>query len=266
MKACFSTLALALTVAAPLAAQERQTDRNAFQWNGRLAQGAWVRVQNLNGAVRVERSNSDRVEIVATKSWRRGNPDEIRIELKKYGPRDENVIVCAFWHENANCDESGYRSRGPNRGGRRNDVAVEFTVRLPAGINVNANTVNGSVDIDGATAEVRAGTVNGEVQAYSTGGPVTASTVNGNVHVRMGRLRGDDDLRYATVNGNVIVEFDGDVDADVELTTVNGRLHSSFPLQLSGRIDPRHLRATIGKGGRKVKLSTVNGNVELRKR
>jgi len=261
-----ATLFLALAVALPAGAQERQTDRNAFRWSGRVAQGAWVRVQNVSGAIRVERATGDQVEITAVKTWRRGDPEDVRIEFSKFGPNDESVIVCAFWTENASCDERGYRSQGDRRGGRSNDVSVEFTVRLPAGVRVNVGTVNGEVMVDGATSEVRAGTVNGGVEAYSTGGPVTASTVNGNVRVRMGRLTGTEDLRYATVNGSVIVEFLGDVDADIELTTVNGRLQSDFPLALQGRIDPRHLRATIGKGGRRIRLTTVNGNVELRKR
>lgn len=265
MKSCTIPLALLLLgTAAP--AQEARTDANAFRWSGPVAQGAWLKVSNVSGDVRVERASGTEVEVVAAKSWRSGNPADVRFEVKRYGPDDANVVVCAIWHENATCDETGYRSRGPNRGGRRNDVSVSFTVRLPAGVKVSAGSVNGDVRVNGATSEVRAGTVNGGVEAYSSGGPVTASTVNGEVRVRMGRLTGTDDLKYATVNGNVIVEFAEDIDADIELTTVNGRLRSDFPLALQGRIDPRHLRATIGKGGRRIRLTTVNGNVELRKR
>lgn len=265
MKSSLIAAAL-LLVATTLSAQERQTDRNGFRWTGAVPQGAWVRVQNISGDVRVERATGSEVEVVGTKSWRRGNPADVRIEVKRYGPNDANVLVCAIWHENATCDENGYQSRGRNRGGRDNDVSVAFTVRLPAGVKINAGSVNGEVRVEGATSEVRAGTVNGGVEAWSSGGPVTASTVNGEVRVRMGRLTGTEDLKYATVNGNVIVEFAEDIDADIELTTVNGRLQSDFPLALQGRIDPRHLRATIGKGGRKIRLTTVNGNVELRKR
>ena len=56
------------------------------------------------------------------------------------------------------------------------------------------------------------------------------------------------------------------IDADIELSTVNGRFQTDWPVTITGRIDPRHLRATLGKGGRRIRLSTVNGNVELRKR
>jgi DUF4097 and DUF4098 domain-containing protein YvlB len=126
--------------------------------------------------------------------------------------------------------------------------------------------VNGGVSVDGATSEVVAGTVNGSVDAVSAGGPVQASTVNGSVHATMGRFDGDQDLTFSTVNGTVVAEFAGDVDADIDLRTVNGRFQTDWPVTLTGRIDPRHLRATLGKGGRRIRLTTVNGNVELRKR
>jgi DUF4097 and DUF4098 domain-containing protein YvlB len=113
---------------------------------------------------------------------------------------------------------------------------------------------------------VRANTVNGSVDAVSSGGPVQARTVNGSVHVTMGRFDGNQDLDFSSVNGSVIAEFAGDVDADIDLRTVNGRFQTDWPVTISGRIDPRHLRATLGKGGPMIKLSTVNGNVELRKR
>jgi hypothetical protein len=144
--------------------------------------------------------------------------------------------------------------------------ARDFEVLVPKGVKVGIWTVNGGASVDGVTSEVRASTVNGSVEATSAGGPVQASTVNGRVHATMGRLDGDQDLNFSSVNGSVVAEFTGDIDADIDLSTVNGRFQTDWPVTITGRIDPRHLRATLGKGGRRIKLSTVNGNVELRKR
>ena len=262
------TLVLGALLMAPaeLVAQDRQTDNNAFTLNERVPAGQWIRVRNVNGELRVRPSSSDRVEITATKTWRRGDPKDVRIQSYKSG--DGSILVCAFWTENATCDENGYDSHndGWRRGDRNNDVAVDFEVRVPKGVKVGVYSVNGGVSVDGATSEVRASTVNGSVDAVSTGGPVEAKTVNGSVHATMGRFDGNEDLDFSSVNGSVIAEFAGDVDADIDLRTVNGRFQTDWPVTISGRIDPRHLRATLGKGGRLIKLSTVNGNVELRKR
>jgi len=246
-----------------LGAQERRTER-AFNLNERVPAGQWVRVRNVVGEVHVRPSSGDRVEIVGTKSWRRGDPTLVRIESRKSS--DGSILVCAFWTENATCDENGYRSHNEGRWNRNNDVAVDFEVRIPKGVHVGAWSVNGEVSVEGATAEVEAGSVNGSVDASSSGGPVQASSVNGTVHARMGRVGTNEDLDFSSVNGNVIAEFGEDIDAQVELSTVNGRFQTDWPVTITGRVDPRHLRATIGKGGRRIRLSTVNGNVELRKR
>lgn len=258
-----AALAVLVLAFAPvvLGAQERQSQR-AFTLNERVPAGQWLRIRNVIGEVHVRAASGDRVEVVATKSWRRGDPSLVRIESRKSS--DGSILVCAYWTENATCDEDGYRSHGDNNR-RNNDVAVDFEVRLPKGVNVGAWSVNGEVSVEGATAEVQAGSVNGQVDATSTGGPVQARSVNGTVHARMGKA-GTGDLDFGTVNGSVIAEFDEDIDAQVELSTVNGRFQTDWPVTITGRVDPRHLRATIGKGGRRIRMSTVNGNVELRKR
>jgi DUF4097 and DUF4098 domain-containing protein YvlB len=143
---------------------------------------------------------------------------------------------------------------------------VDFEIRVPKGVKVGVWSVSGGVTVDGVTSEVRASTVNGDVDAVSTGGPVQANTVNGSIHATMGRLDGNEDLEFTTVNGSVVAEFTGDIDADIDLSTVNGRFQTDWPVTITGRIDPRHLRATLGKGGRRIRLSTTNGNLELKKR
>jgi len=247
-------------------AQQRASERD-FSWDGRVTSGRWLYVRNLNGSIRVERATGDRAEVTAVKRWRRGNPEDVRIETRRIGGDDGDAIICAFWNENASCDEDGYRSRGDNNWRGRNDnndTSVEFTVRLPAGVRLGVSTVNGGVTVSGATSEVRASTVNGRVSAVSTGGPVNASTVNGDIDVRMREL-GTGDLEYSTVNGSIEIEVPANLDADIDMRTVNGSLSADFPITLQGRVNPRRMRATIGKGGRRLRLETVNGSVELRK-
>jgi DUF4097 and DUF4098 domain-containing protein YvlB len=46
---------------------------------------------------------------------------------------------------------------------------------------------------------------------------------------------------------------------------VNGEITSDFPITVQGRVSPRELKGTIGKGGRKLELETVNGDITLKK-
>jgi hypothetical protein len=263
-------LAFTLTVlaaAVPAAGAQTRTEREAFTWEGRIPEGRWITVRNLNGDVDVQSTTGNRVQVVASRHTRRGDPDYVRFEVRKYGPGGEDVSICAIWGDESTCDERGYRNRrDDNRGRNRNEVTVSFRVLVPRGVKVGAHSVNGAVGVEGVDSEVEAGTVNGSTTVRTSGGPVNASSVNGSVRATMGRFDLNSDLNFSSVNGTVIAEFAEDINADVELSTVNGRFLTDFPVTISGRIDPRRLRAQIGKGGPRVRLNTVNGNVELRKR
>ena len=262
MRRSIFLLALVSTLAPAAATAQRQVDRDAFSWSGRVQTGRWVRVRNLSGRIEVTASSSDRVEVTATKRWRDSDPASVRFEVLKSGRGEDDITICALWTDRTECDENGYEARNV----RNNDVVVDFRVAVPAGVRIAVSSINGAVSVEGATSEVEATSVNGEVSASSSGGPVNASTTNGRVIARMGRFELREDLNFSTVNGSVVAEFTGDLDADIELTTVNGRFQSDYEVTLSGRVDPRHLRARIGRGGRRVRLTTVNGNVELRRR
>ena len=262
-----TTLRRAAVVAAlalPAAAGAQGTD---FSWNGTVARGNWVYMRNVNGAVIVEQGTSDRVEVTAIKKANRGgDPDVVKIEAKQASGGGD-VVVCALWDEQGTCGIDDYRATRRNRDrdwddDDRRNVSVEFRVKLPAGVRLDASTVNGKVSVAGATSEVRVHTVNGGISASTTGGPVRASTVNGSIDVRMGTL-GSEPLEYETVNGSVTVRLPAQVNADVELSTVNGSLESDFPLTIQGRMDKRHMKARLGSGGQRLKFSTVNGSVQL---
>ena len=59
------------------AAQSRSRDSDEpFRWSGEIQKDRWVYVHNVNGIVRVEATTGSKVEITATKHWRRGDPSE----------------------------------------------------------------------------------------------------------------------------------------------------------------------------------------------
>ena len=281
MRRSVPTLALLFCGALPLvtgcaAAQYSSRDRRSesssssrsddtFHWTGEVSSGRWVYVRNVNGLVRVERGTSDKVEITGIKHWRRGNPEDVKISVRQVGSGRGDVILCALWSDRDSCDEDGYHGRSWDFWNRNNnnDVSVEFTIRVPSGVRLDASTVNGGVNIDGATSEVVARTVNGNVEARSTNGSVSAKTVNGSMTVRAGAF--DHDTEYSTVNGSITVELPTNINAEVDMRTTNGSVSSDFPLTIEGTFSSRRLRARLGSGGPSLKFSTVNGSIRLRK-
>jgi len=96
-------------------------------------------------------------------------------------------------------------------------------------------------------------------------GTARGTTVNGSITARVGRAAWEGTLEFSTVNGGIRVILPADLDADVEARTVNGSIDSDFPITMQGRMRQREFRGRIGKGGRKLELTTVNGSIELRK-
>ena len=285
MKKLFSVLAVAAFVAAP-AAGSAQTDlgrdNDVWTWDGRVSSGNWFRLSSVNGPVSVELSSDNMVHVRAEKIVNRGSVSDVAFQVIESGG---DVRICALWRRDV-CDDDGMYSRRNDNDEDRNDhhdVKVRFTVKVPSGVRVSAGTVNGEMRVRDVSSEVRASTVNGLVEVRNVGGevrantvnggvdvttksgPVNANTVNGDIDVRMSSLARDGEMNLHTVNGSVTVETPSGLDADVSLDTMHGSISSDWPVQLSGKFGPRHAEGTIGRGGRSIKLRTLNGSVELKK-
>ncbi len=251
-----AALAAGLLVAAPAAAQD-------FHWNGRLAAGKRLEIKGVNGSIRAVAATGDQIDVSARKTSRRDDPDEVKIEVV---PSEDGVTICAVYptprrarHENSCEPGDDWNSSTEN-----NDVTVDFTIRLPAGIVFSGQTVNGDVDAQGLGADALVSTVNGSIDV-SAAGHVEAHSVNGSIRAAMGRADWSSEAEFSTVNGGITLTLPEDLSADVSAETVNGDLETDFPLTVTGRFGPRHMRGTIGHGGRYLKLSTVNGSIHLRK-
>src|SRR2546426_524586 len=234
-----------------------------FHWQGHLAAGKRLEIKGVNGDIQATAGSGDQAEVTATKHAR--NSDTASVEIRVV-PFAGGVAICAVYppsrgaREPNGCDAGpGYHSSTEN-----NDVVVDFAVRVPAGVELSATTVNGHVDADGLAGNVDANTVNGSIH-LSTSGYAEARTVNGSIGATVGRADWTDRVGFETVNGGITLTFPASLSTEVRAETVNGDIESDFPLPVSGRFGPRRVNGTIGSGGRKLELHTVNGGIRLKK-
>jgi len=294
-----AALLAACVLASPVAAQQLQgREGTRFTWSERIPAGQWLRVYGNNGRITVSEAAGDAAEVVGEKDLRRGRPEDIAFEVRR---TSDGVTICAIIDDDTDCDDDGMRHHGRwdnESNGRR----VHFTVRVPKGVKLAVGSGNGDVAVTGATADVRASSGNGKVRV-SAGGPVSASSGNGDVRVEraggpvsassgngavfVATSRGPvnassgngdvevsmetisdvpDDMELSSGNGTITVTVPADFAGELDATTGSGKFYSDFPLTLTGRIDPRRVRATIGKGGRRIRMSSGNGDVELKKK
>jgi putative adhesin len=255
-----SRLALLHVVVALALVPRAAGAQGEFHWKGKVAPGKAIEIKGVNGDVRAVAGSGD-VEVTAVKHARRSDPDEVKIEVVQH---ENGVTICAVYPSDGRRENSCEAGEGGHMNVRDNDVIVDFTVRVPEGVRFAGNTVNGEVEAANLSGDVEANTVNGNIR-ISTAGYAEAQTVNGSIVASLGRSTWSDGLDFRTVNGGITLDLPAGLSTEVRATTVNGDIQTDFPLMVTGRLGPRSLRGTIGSGGRRLALETVNGSIRLRK-
>src|SRR5678815_2776640 len=126
-------LSLAVTGGLAVASVVPAAAQNDFQWRGRLSAGQAIEIKGINGDVSASPSSSGDVEVTASKSARRSNPAEVRIEVV---PTSKGVTICAVYPDAPGKEPNRC---APGEEGRmsaqNNDTQVHFDVRVPAGVS-----------------------------------------------------------------------------------------------------------------------------------
>lgn len=292
MSRCRKLLVAAALVPALAGAQEREAG-DLFTWSGRIASGGLLSIRHFNGPIDVREATGDRVEFRAERRSRRSSEMSFEVENTADGVR-----LCGVWRGRSACDNSRNRGWDWDEG----PPSSRLTVLLPKGVRLHANTGNGDVtvekasndvevrsgngdvrisltagrvdvatgngelEIEGATGPVTATTGNGRVYVLTSTGPVTARSGNGEIDVRMKTLTGNSDMTFSTGNGAITVSLPNTFAGEIDASTGHGDFSSDFEIRVLGRLNPRHIRGTIGENGtRRIKMTTGNGRLELRK-
>lgn len=290
----FSALALTAVHSSLADAQLVGRNETVYTWRGSIPSGAQFTIRNFNGPIDVRPASGGTAELRAEKRPRGGAEiTDVAFEVRQSSNGD--VEICSTQNE----DTCYGDHRSDNRW--RRQVTVAMTVLVPRGVRVKVATGNGAVSVERAGSDVQASTGNGRVRIAETEGPVRVSTGNGdvevrnvkarvhvstgngdvdvvtvegpvevssgngNIDVRMSALRARDDMEFSTGSGNVLLTLPANYNGELEASTGNGTISSDFDLKIKGQLNPRRIRATIGNGGAMLRMSTGNGQFELRK-
>lgn len=199
-----------------------------------------------------------------------GNNGGIRI----HGWNHENVLVKACIHASAATEDAAssllkevkivrgpgdIESDGPATQ-TSEDWEVSYEIWMPNASNLEARTLNGGIALESLNGRIRFQTQNGGVSLINLAGDVDGTTQNGGLTVQLGgsAWRGSG-LRAETQNGGIHISVSDGYSAQVEASTVNGGIHSDFPVQLDGKT----IAFDLGSGGAPVRLKTTNGGVHI---
>jgi len=260
-----------------------------FSWTGALRAGQVLAVSNILGDVRIEPAPGGRAEVVGVKrAGRHGDPEDVEITARE---TSRGVVICVRYpgsgasrdRDEDGCDHGG--GWDDERGRRnRNDTEVTFTVRLPAGVTVEAGTVSGNVTARDLRADAEVTSVSGDVEVTGfRGGRLEATTVSGDVDLAGiearvveaetvsgnvtfdGRLDRQGSYDLTTLSGGVLVTLPQGTGADFHASTFSGAIRMPAGTAAEGT-SRRRSRSSgrIGTGGATLTLESFSGNVEVR--
>ena len=233
-----------------------------------LNQNGRVSLNNLNGSVIVEtwNRNEARVEYVKTVDCDSPLPIKVMVEatsnylrVETEYPKNENVML--------NNDRKSGKSYSYGYGYHCRKADVDYKLTVPASARIDQiETVNGSVSLSNLTDYVKTSTVNGNVTARNVRGSLLMSAVNGTLNASFDSFDNVREVKLSMVNGAINLQLPQDADATVKADTVNGSIRNEFGLPVfKGEYVGRNLYGKIGDGNVSVKLSGVNGSINLRK-
>jgi len=244
-----------------------QSDGGDFQWTGHVEPGKAIEIKGISGNISAQPASGSEIQVVAKKTARRSNPDEVKIVFVEH---PGGVTICALYPSDEpgrtfSCEPGpGNGHSSATNGAHNNDVQVDFAVRIPSGVNFIGRTVNGEISAASLGGNVSSHTVNGSIR-ISTAGYAEAKTVNGEIIASMGNSGWPNAIEFKTVNGGITLDLPSNLNTRVTADTFNGEISSDFPVSLSGVTSRKHLSGTIGNGGRELLLKTLNGSISLRR-
>ena len=251
---------LLLGVQAPLAAD---TLTETFEETYEVAAGTRVSLRNTNGSVSIETWSQNSVRIVAEKRVRTRDEEHAREAI-------EAIEIIVTERDGRLEIETEYPRESTGMFswlfGRDVDASVRYELRVPASVELDVVTVNGSVSSDGPQGEQRLRSTNGRINVEGAGGSVEARTTNGSVKVEVEDGEAEMDIDIATTNGSITLYIPADFQGRLEARTVNGSVRTDLPVTLKGNISKRRMDAELNGGGAAhIGLRTTNGSIRIQK-
>jgi DUF4097 and DUF4098 domain-containing protein YvlB len=217
-----------------------------------LATGGRVALENVNGDVSVEVWERNEVRVYAVKS---ASSPELLDELQvKVDAGNGRVWI-----------DTHYPSMRGSDHGHRRFTKVEYTLTVPrTAMLEEIDLVNGNLTVVGVEGGIDAATVNGNIMVRNCAGSADLGTVNGGIEAHVDRLGFGDTLDLESVNGRLDLFLASSVGADLRADSVNGRLKNDFGIDVrKGKYVGSDFRGSVGGGGAKVALETVNGSINV---
>ncbi len=147
-----------------------------------------------------------------------------------------------------------------------------IVIVVPRSVSLRLNAVDGNVSVEGISGEIEVNAIDGDVTLVDVSGGIVANSVDGRVRVELSPGPLMNPISLATVDGDVSLEIDRDLDANLSVSTIDGKFACNFESRLkksgggSRRIVGVSVSGIIGQGGLPISVNTIDGDVRIEQR
>ena len=236
--------------------------KETWQRTIEVEEEATLVINNKNGHVHIEAWDKKRIEITA----------EIRIKASsKYKARKIlEGISFEVLEEPLHVEVQAtlpklYQDRFFGFGhGDVTAVAIRYRVKVPRRADIGCEVVNGDIGVTGVGGTFALNTSSGSIDLNPVRGPGKAHTSNGEIHCTIEDFPAGGALALSAVNGDVDMKLPGDINAEIDLATVNGRIRVNKELRDGIEFGRSKAAGVIGGGKGKIHIRTKNGNISIK--
>ncbi len=244
-----------------------------------------LEVQNLSGSIAIEGYDGTTVLVTVEKTITASNTTNLELGKKEIGIKvinqGDKIIVypdvpnmqykdgsftninCDRWEESPYEHTLNFRVKVP----KKNRIKVgainngELLVKNTRGSFIEANNINGGIELLNVTGQTKVRCINGAVSISYADNPTLDST-------------------YYSLNGDINITYQKDLSADIAFKSMNGELFTDFDIEKqfakttkndSGKKKNAKYKyeskpvVQIGKGGLSFDFETLNGDVIIKK-
>ena len=235
-------------------------EKETAEWRKtyQMQPGGRLEIGNVNGKIDVRPGDGNTIEVVAEKIAHGATKEAAKEALDRIEIKDEASASLVKIETKIQRNSGGLFSGG--------NLQVQYTIRVPANLEVNVSTVNGGVEVTGLAGRVNAEATNGGIRGRDIGGAFEATTTNGGVDVELSKVA-EAGVKLETTNGGIKLRLPTDAKASISARIVNGGIDTDgLTLDTIGENSRRRLDAQMNGGGPRIQLEGTNGGITIRPR
>jgi hypothetical protein len=212
-----------------------------------------VKIDSVDGSLNVEAGSAHDISLVAN----------VRsFTLPRKGAENDGYFQTEVRGDTLTIGQKRNRVRVSFPFFHRNNVRIDYSLRVPPTVALDLKTVNGRIATRGIEGETELVTVNGQIDAEVAGAKeMSARAVNGRIRATF--VRDFTGANLKTVNGRVTAILPASASFSCNLSQVNGDFEASFPLSIHSHPGNRRVSGEVNGGRYRLHITTVNGDVEV---